>query len=278
MKRLIKRTLRIPYVILCVMLRFNIIKTLMVNFSLLPFNQAIKLPVVVLGRLKLGQLNGKIILNCPVKFGTLIIGKRVDNMPIETNTSRLLVAGVLVIEGKCIFAHSSNVCVWPGGKIIIGKHVVICSGVLLKSACLVKIGSLTRITSGCFVMDTNVHAIKDIETGIIKRILTSIEIGKCCWLTMNTSVTGGAKIPDYSISVRNSTLNRDYTKTGEIGCMLAGSPAKIIKSNVQRIFNPKTESAATKYFTENPDAEYYQDCPGFERMEDTDNNSFFKIY
>lgn len=278
MKRIIKNILRRPYWILRMLLRLNIYKMLRINFALLPFTQAVKLPMVVFGKLKLDGLQGKVVFDCPVKYGTVIIGKCMDNMPIETSTTRLLVRGTLRFKGHCIINHSANVVVWKGSEMVIGNYVMIASGVLLKSACGVVVGDYTRIASGSFVMDTNVHAIKDITTGKVKRISKPIEIGKCCWLAMNTSVTAGAKIPDYSISTRNSVINRDYTEAGQIGCLLAGAPAKIIKSNVQRIFDLKTEAEIMQYFHDNPQAEFYESTPGFEIVENIDVVSNFSLY
>lgn len=277
MKQIIKNILRKPYKIMRMLLRLNIYKTLRVNFALLPFNQAIKLPIVVLGRLRLDGLQGRVVFDCPVKYATVMIGKCMDNMPIETAPTRLLVSGTLRFKGRCIINHSANVVVWQGSEMILGNYVVICSGVVVKSAYRVSVGDYTRITSGGFVMDTNVHAIKDITTGRVKRIFKPIEIGSYCWLAMNTSVTAGAKIPNYSISTRGAVLNRDYTESGEIGCLLAGSPAKILRSNFQRIFDLRTEAKITQYFHDNPQAEYYESTPSFETAEDIDVSGHFSL-
>lgn len=258
--------------------KFRFFKTLRVNFALLPFKQAMKLPIVVTGKLKIGKLNGKVIFDCPIKFGLVNMGKDLDNMPIASNPSRLLVNGILRFKGKCVITQSSNLTVWADSEMTIGRYVVVCSGVLLKSACKVSVGDFTRLTSGCFVMDSNVHAIKDAVTGRIAPISKPIEIGKCCWLAMNTSVTAGAKIPDYSISTRYAVLNKDYTLSGEKGCLLAGMPAKIVKSNCQRIFDLDMEQTATNYFKNNPDAEYFQVEPGFEQPENIKVESNFTIY
>lgn len=277
MNRVIKNILRKPYRILRIMLRLNIYKTLRVNFALLPFNEAIRLPIAVLGKLKIDSLSGKAIFGCPVKFATVIIGKEIDNMPIETNKSRLMVKGTITFKGKSVIGHSTNIVAWPNGNIIFGKYVLIGSGVFIKSEGIVVIGDYTRFASGCFIMDTNVHAIKDAVTGKVKRICKPIEIGKYCWLAMNSSVTAGAKIPNYSISTRGAVLNCDYTESGEIGCLLAGSPAKILRSNFQRVFDLREEAKITRYFHDNPQAEYYQSKPGFETSDDIDVEVNFKI-
>lgn len=278
MKKLLKKLLRRPYYFTRMVLKVHWFKTFRVNFALLPFQQAIKCPIVVTGKLIVGSLRGKVIFDCPVKFGLVNMGKDLDNMPIASNPSRLLVDGVLVFKGNCIITQSSNLVVWSNGKMELGKYIVVCSGVVLKSEYHVIIGDFTRLTSGCFVMDTNVHAIKDIETGKIKKIFNPIEIGKCCWLAMYSSVMGGTKLPDYCITGRYTLLNKDYTKICDKGSMLVGSPAKVVKTGVQRLSNIAYEQhVVVKFFVENPNAEYFAGEPGFEELKDEDVKAHFLI-
>lgn len=278
MKTAIKKILRRPHHMLRRAFKTNWCKTLRVNFSLLPFSQAIKLPIVVTGRLKIDSLKGgRVVFDCPVKYGLVIIGRCLDNMPIELSRTRLMVNGTLIFKGYCLINHSTNIVVWKNGVMEIGDYVLIGSGIVLKSVNSVKVGDFTRLASGCFVMDSNVHCIKDAVTGRVARIFNPIEIGKHCWLTMNTAVMAGAKIPDYSISTRGALLNRDYTTTGEIGCLLVGTPAKIAKSNLFRIHNLQLETEITKFFYDNPDAEFYQGEPGFESAQDIDLSAIFRL-
>lgn len=278
MRVLLKKILQKPYYLLRILYKVRWLKTLRVNFALLPFKQAVRCPIIVTGKLLVGSLKGKVVFDCPIEFGLVNMGKDLDNMPIAVNSSRLLVDGLLLFKGPCIITQSSNLVVWRSGKIEIGKYVVISSGVLLKSECGIIIGDFTRLTSGCFVMDTNVHAIKDVETGRIKRIFSPIEIGKCCWLTMYTSIMPGTKLPDYCITGRYSQLNKDYSKICESGSMLAGAPAKVVKTNIQRLSDIKYErQVVVKYFTDNPDADYYQGEPGFEILKENSVASHFRI-
>ena len=64
-------------------IRVHWLKTFYLNFKLLPINQAIHFPFVVVGKVHLRSLIGKVEFQCPVCFGTVIIGKDVDNMPIS---------------------------------------------------------------------------------------------------------------------------------------------------------------------------------------------------
>lgn len=271
-RRFVRKTLTL--------LQVNWYKTFRVNFALLPFNQAIKLPIVVFGRLIIRRhaLSGKVIFTTPVKFGMVTIGRILDDMPIFNVPSRLMVKGTLIFNGYCIISHSANITVWPNGVMELGNGVRICSGCLLKSANHVTIGDFTSLTSGCFLMDTNVHFIKDVKTGEIKKHLAPIYIGKECWLTMNTSVMKGTVLPDYCITARGTLLNRDYSILCEPGSYLAGQPAKVILSGVQRIFNIKKESMLDRLFCKNTDMEIYHDIVGFDELKIDDlKDGWFKI-
>jgi len=52
-------------------------------------------------------------------------------------------------------------------QLTVNQYGVIGSGTMLKSQYGIIIGDFTRIAYGCVIMDTNMHFIKDIETGRI---------------------------------------------------------------------------------------------------------------
>lgn len=261
-----------------ILVKVRWIKTLRVNFGLLPFEQAIKLPILITGKLIIDSLKGKVIFHCPIKFGLVLMGKDLDNMPIASVPSRLRINGTLIFKGKCIITQSANITVWNNATIELGSYVIICSGVLLKSADRITIGEYTRLTSGCFVMDTNVHAMKNVETGIIKRPFSSIEIGKCCWITMYTSIMAGTKIPDYCITGRYSLLNKDYTKICKPASMLVGTPAKVVAEGIQRLSDINYElNVVNKYFIEHPQENVFQGEIGFEKLTEESVKSHFII-
>jgi acetyltransferase-like isoleucine patch superfamily enzyme len=247
------------------------------NFKLLPFKQAIKFPVLVKGKLKIDSLKGRLLFNCPVSTGLLLIGGDQDNMPIATVSSRIYIAGTLILNGKVLLCHSSNLVVWVNGRMELGNNVRISTGCVIKSTNDVKIDDHTVFTSGCFLMDSNVHCVKDIITGVIKKISDPIVIGKSCWIGMNSSIMAGTVLPDYCITGRYTLLNKNYTHYGA-GTMFAGMPAKPVKENVQRIFNLDRELYLVKYFQDNPNVEYIQVEPGFEPTDNEKIKGWYTVF
>ncbi|NLI35981.1 MAG: hypothetical protein GX416_05645 [Bacteroidales bacterium] len=168
------------------------------NFKILPFRQAIHIPLVIVGKVKIRDLSGQIDFQCPIRFGLLLIGKDVDNMPISFLPTQILIQGTLIIEGACIINQSANVIVWTHGILKLGEGILICSGVTVKAVNFVAIGKYSMISSGSFIMDSNIHCIRDTETGETYNPTSKIQIGSYCWLSMYATVLGGE---DYQTAV-----------------------------------------------------------------------------
>ena len=248
--------------------RLNIVKTLYVNFHCLPFKQAIHLPIHLFGHVAIHSLRGKITINSNhVESGMILIGYRwLDLFPSSYLTTQLCVSGHLKFCGCCII--SGGVGLFTQAKTAtmqIGKNVCIGGGSLVKAMNDVVIGDYTRITGNCVVMDSNMHYVKNIDTGVIKKPWGRIEIGRYCWVNSGSVVTKGTILPDYSVTARNAFLNKDYSENGT-NLFLVGAPAKITSARVQRIFSRSKELELHHFFmVEHPEAEEATLEPGIEQ-------------
>lgn len=236
-----------------IMLQLNVIKTLYINFRKLPFLQAIHIPIYVYGHLKIDSLKGRIIINHPIKTGMIKIGYDIDAAPLASLKSRLIIRGVLIFNGFVLIGKGSVVAV--EGEMVIGNCCTIGSGCLMKSMTNISIGDNCCITYGCTIFDSNMHYVKNIETGIVKKNRAPIIIGKSCWVNAGTIIAKGVVLPDYSITARNSYLCKDYSSFGN-NLFLVGSPAKILNVKIQRIFSSKEQNRLGNYFKENPNADH----------------------
>lgn len=173
LRRLVGTTLRVQWIV-----------TLYLNFRVFPFITAIKLSITVIGhgKIKLRNLTGEIEFKCPVRFGLIVIGKDVDNMPAAFAPTQFFLAGKMIVRGPVIINRGANVVVWPDSTLDLGEYTLICSGVTLKSVQYVTIGKYAMISSGCFIMDSNIHCIRNMQTGLIKNPTNPIVIGDYCWL------------------------------------------------------------------------------------------------
>ncbi|WP_321317221.1 hypothetical protein [Labilibaculum sp.] len=280
MKKRIKGILRPFYYVARLLIHLRILKTIYINFRLLPFKQAYHFPVLVLGKAKFLSLKGKIKLDdSKVRFGMVLLGKDVDEMPISSTPTKIYLNGILSIVGGLIVNKGANLSVEKGALLSVGSNVMICSGVLVKATERIIIGNYARIASGCFIIDSNMHSIKDVITGQIKKRNAPITIGNNVWLSMNTSVMPGTIVPDNSVTSRYAFLNKDYSKDYKNGAFFAGSPAKAVREGLQNIYNYEFEKEITNYFKNNPDAEFFQASIGYDEYEDVDKvHSDFRLF
>lgn len=247
MKKKIKKYLQPMYRFIILILRISISKTIYVNFRKLPFKQAIKIPIFIYHGVKITSLRGNIRIESTIRRGMIKIGYNLDGAPSSVNKNILHLSGLLIIKGYSIISKGSVLNVQ--GELQLGNCILIGSGCFIKSMLKISILDNTRVTYNCTVFDCDMHYVKNIETGVIKNNRAPIIIGKNCWINSGTIVSKGTVLPDYSITARNSFLNRDYSQYGT-NLFLVGSPAKPIDTKVQRIFSTIEEQRLKKKFAE----------------------------
>lgn len=233
-------------------LKLRILKTLYINFSLLQFKEAIKLPVIVLGKTKIRSLSGKLAFHCPVKFGLIAIGADVDEMPITFVPAQINLSGKLNVHGSVILNKGASLVVWRNAEMNLGNDVMICSGCLVKAVNNVTIGNHVMISSGCFIMDSSIHCLYDTTTNKTTPPTGSITIGDNVWLNMYTDIIKSGGVPTGCITTRYTFINSSLDSS-DTYCILAGQPARIIKRNITQVHNFSTERFINSYFAYNPE-------------------------
>ena len=183
-------------------------KTLYINFTVLPFWQAIQLPIIVLGKLRIVSLRGKVRFDCPIRFGLVVLGADVDAMPITFVPTQINIQGLLSISGNVIVNKGASLVVWENGEMSLGNDVMICSGCLVKAVNRVKIGNHVMISSGCFIMDSSIHCIYNTETLDVKSSEGQITIGNNVWLNMYTDIVKWGGVPDGCVTARYTFVNK----------------------------------------------------------------------
>lgn len=258
------KLLRKVYHFLILLRRMNLIKTLYFNFRMLPFNKAIKIPIVLYGKIVFHNLSGRLTILNDVIPGMIRIGYRwIDLWPSSFLPTQIQIIGNLKFCGKAIISGGANINVQHRDAIlIIGSCVVVGGGSVIKCLDKIEIGEQTRITGNCTIMDCNMHFVKNINTGIVTNYKAPIIIGKNCWINSGTIVSKGSIVPDYSISSRNAYISKDFSSLGT-NLFLVGAPAKPTSSKVQRIFTLKKQKEYSDYFATN-NTDILQLEPGIE--------------
>lgn len=241
---------KLKYVFLKFMSLFktNLIKTIFVNFRLLPIRQAIKLPLFVYGRFLLREAEGKVIINGKVSTGMIKIGRH-DRYP-ETRVSRTIwvINGQIVFNGPLSFFRGSYIMVARGAELFFGVGDHPACGANTRIICFDHIViEDAHITWDCQIMDSSFHYIESIDDNVIHPLTHSVYIGKHVWVGNRTTISAGAIIPDETIIASHSLVNKDFSEIGS-NCMIAGIPAKMVKKGIRRIYDWNYQKQLDKKF------------------------------
>lgn len=88
------KLLRKVYHFLILLRRVNLIKTIYFNFKMLPFNQAIKIPILLYGKIVFHNLSGKLTIQNDVSSKMIRIGYRwIDLWPSSFLPTQIQIIG-----------------------------------------------------------------------------------------------------------------------------------------------------------------------------------------
>ena len=229
--------------------RINWWKTILINFRMLPFLEAIQFPILCYGQVKSVLGGGRIILN-NVSKGVLKIGYDLAAYrSCGATTIKLLKESTWVIGGEVIIMQGASVVLGSRARLSMGNHCTLGDRAEIICKKKIEIGDYSEITWDCQVTDFASHPIKDRVTGIYRNLFRPVKIGDYCWIGNRTTIQPGTKLPNRVIVASNSILNKDYIKMGiQPYSLIGGMPAKLIRSNVER--NYEQDSIIQSYFLE----------------------------
>lgn len=137
---------------------------------------------------------------------------------------------IIKIEDKC---KLTGVSFWISGDsnvISVGKGTSV--GLRTQFAALegtkVLIGEDCMFSHDIRVRTSDSHSIID-EKGNRINYAEDVVIGNHCWIGMQSLIMKGSVLGDNNVLAARSLLNKKYHAPG---CIVAGSPAKVIKENI----------------------------------------------
>lgn len=216
----------------------NYIATIYINFRMLPLRQAVRLPIDVYRHVKFLKLTGRIeIKTNNIYRGMIKLGGRGSDMfsggklilDIEDGgtwiihgTTEIGFGSFLRISDNAVFSTGVNVRIGAKNKIYCNKEIII--------------GDQVDISWESQVFDTNFHFMKNMKDETISSRDGVIKIGSHNWFGNRCNIMKGTITPDNTIVASNSLTNKDYIQTIEPYTLIAGTPAKAVKTNVKRLF------------------------------------------
>jgi acetyltransferase-like isoleucine patch superfamily enzyme len=238
----------------------NWFKTIYLNFKTQKFNDALKLPIFVYGKVTIVSLRGNIIIEAPIKQAMIKLGKNTDMFSASKGSALININGSLVFKGN--FSISVDYLLDINGYCEFDPFCGIGNSVKIRCWESIKIGKRCRIGLESQIFDTNFHFTKEVNTGRIYPITKPIIVGNYCWIGNRTTIMKGTVLPDHTIIAGNSLCNKDFSAKEVKFPFIAGIPAKIVSSGLVRIFNTQEEKKILSFFRNNPTANYYQGQPG----------------
>lgn len=141
-----------------------------------------------------------------------------------------------------------RIVVQSTGKVTMGPHSKIGGTTTIQCVNSIEIGAYTAIANGAVISDNNNHPVSP-EYRRKMRITPDysqmrlwkysdnapIKIGENCWIGSNVRICKGVTIGDNSVVAACSVVTKDVPAN----CIVAGNPAKVVKTDIDKIPSPQ---------------------------------------
>lgn len=194
-----------------------------------PLKLAVKLPILVSHNVVLKELQGKIIINNPIRIGMIRIGFGYVGI-FDRQVSRTMYengGGTIIFGGVANIGHGSKISVGKDATVRFGDKFCITAESQICSQKNITFGDNVLISWQCLIMDTDWHKIIINNEHVNKD--SSITIGNNVWIGCRATVLKGVNIPDNCVIAANSNVVSKFRKEHII---VGGNPATQIKDNI----------------------------------------------
>ena len=156
----------------------------------------------------------------------IVIGKSciINNCAISLNGDN----NVLIIEDTARLLGGATIRLDGNATLHIGKNAGIRKVDFLAKDAKIEIGELCMFSNNIIVRTHDSHKVIDNETGNIINPARDVILGRHIWIGQNVTILKGVNIGDDSILALGSIV----TKSCPSNFIMAGSPAKIVKTGV----------------------------------------------
>lgn len=233
---------------------FNPLLTIYVCLRSFPVKQAVRLPLFVYGHPRIYGLSGRMQIEGKVSSGMIRFNISNPGSPcIGSLSSEIINHGLIIFHGLCEIRTGCRIRVGEVGILDLGDKIRLADMCNIGCYSRITIGNTTRIAHRSQIFDSNYHYLANLEKHIVPQIIKPIVIGNNCWICNSTSISKGAKIPDFTIVASHSMVGKDFSDL-EKGSVIGGVPAKLMARNTYRIDNKTMTQNLYKFFQESDES------------------------
>ncbi len=198
------------------LLRIGILKTLWINFRILPFRQAARLPIILARNVRIGKIyRGCIEIPDEGRMQVGFHGYAASCF----NKSLLFLEGRLILKGKGshVFGPGLIMRIARGGVLQIGDNFSCHKDNTFIVNKAVVVGNDNMWSFDILVMDTDAHVIYDKE-GTLLNPNKEVLFGDRVWVGSRNTILKGASIPDGCILGSGGVVTRRLENPQSVYC------------------------------------------------------------
>lgn len=208
------------------------IRSIRFNLECFPLREAIKMPVLLHYKLRLGARGhrGAIRIEAPIRPRMITFGIHQGSFNIASENMYLEIGkgGQLITHGSVAFYKGCNITINEKATLEVGKDCVFNANMLISAARAICLGEQVFVGWNVTILDGDGHDMIDLQTGQIINENRPVIIDDRCWLAANTTVTKGVHLA-HDVIVPNGTNLHKSCETPN--CVFANT---ILKQNVSR--------------------------------------------
>lgn len=208
----------------------NLYYTIYFNLRYFSWKDAMKLPVLIFGKVSVNALKGNVKINGAIKTGMIRFGEQIVGIYDKKLRTVFNIHGTFQFDGRAILARGSSISIGKGASLTTGDNFKITakSAIIASGGKSVTFGADCLLSWDVLIMNTDFHKMIDLDKDEVKPFSNDIHIGHKVWIGCGVKVLKGAQIPSGSIVAAGSIVTGKLT---DESCIYAGAPARMIRPN-----------------------------------------------
>lgn len=218
----------------------NAIASIRFCLNFFSLREALKCPIQIHYQVKVDiDKKASIIIKSPLKTGMIKIGfTGAQFIPKRSSFFIMKENSQISFENECEFGPGIIIYMEKGSQMIIGDHLYVNTNCTIRNTSKIVFEDHVGLGWNNFINTSEGHEIS--IDGKVKPYDGNILIRRCAWITSNCTINKNTEIGAFSIVGQHSIVNK---KIEQDHVLIAGSPAKIIKTNVLRLDKQQFENS-----------------------------------